>query len=205
MEKNNLIPHKFLGFSSFGDFFKTLFKTRMVGFHKILNFAFIMSIILLTVPWLEEWIWSPFWTLYVVIAVVVLDWITAIGANNYRLTKKEREGFVTLKAVKFVVTLLSYLVLLVVLKLLSKAIEAFNMDSIINPDVFSVFATTVWFLIVVINIASSVSHMERMKILPSFLSKFVRNFIDVQKQRITKEALEKPTEAPSKSGNNESI
>lgn len=180
----------FLGFTSVKDLIRQMFKYDQVNMPVLLNFATFMTLTLLFVPFLENYIWSPFWTLFVFVGVVMLDFITAVSASW-----KEKK-FVTSKAIKVPFTLMAYIILFSILHSLGKVVEAFEMHHILNPIAFRFLAISVYFLCFAINLLSALKHMAKMGLIPKPVARFIEKFIDIQKNRIDKNVLDNEGEDP---------
>ncbi len=72
--KSNIMTNEktLLGFTDGYDLLRTMFKYHQINLTKILNLAYIMTLILLFTPFLEKYIWSPFWTILFFYAVIML-------------------------------------------------------------------------------------------------------------------------------------
>lgn len=171
----------FLGFTSVNDLLSQMFRYKQVNLPKLINLAVAMTILLFTIPALENYVWSPFWTLLVFFGVVILDFITAVASSW------DKRKFVTSKAIKVPFTILAYLLLFAILHLLSKVIIAFNADDILNPKAFRLLAISTYFLCFAINLLSALKHMSNMGLIPKQVAKFIERFIDIQKGKIDKE------------------
>jgi len=193
-QKNNHI----LGFVSFSDLLKQLFKYDQIRMHKLLTITTIMTLIILFIPFLEQYVWSPFWTLGLFYLVLTLDFITAIA-----VTWSEKK-FVTAKAMRFVVSAPAYFILFAILHSFGKVIEAFEMTDVFNPIAFRFLAIATYFLCITINLLSSLKHMSKLELIPPSIAKFITKFIDIHKNKLETISdnggeVENPTEAPSKS------
>ena len=155
-----------------------MFKPEQMRLNNLFLFSMITTLVLLFVPFLEEYVWSPFWTIIVFLAVVLLDFITAV-ASSWRERK-----FVTEKAIKVPFVICAYVVLFAVLHSLGRVIEAFNMGDMLNPIAFDYLAKSVYFLCFAINLTSALKHMANMGLLPKAVSTFIGKFIDIHKSRI---------------------
>ena len=183
-----------LGLKSPYDLFATMFKVTQVRMARIINLSILITMLLIFIPALEEWVWSPFWTLILLMGVIVLDFITAVAANW-------EEKFKTEKAIKVPIVMFSSVLLLAILNSLGKVMVAFEMNEIFNPVAFDYLAKSVYFLLFSINFLSALKHMSNLGILPKAVVKFVAKFIDIHKNKIDV-AIEgkvlSPTEAPTK-------
>lgn len=187
----------FLGFENFQDLMRQMFKYHQMQFSKLVNIALAMTFIILFIPFLEEWFWTPFWTLIVFAVVLLWDHITAVIANNHKLPAEKKPGYVTEKAKRFPLALVAYITMFVVLHLLAKVIAAFEMNNILNPEAFEYLAKFVYFLCLTINMLSATRHMASAGMLPKQVSDFMQRFIDVHKKRAQDQILDnEPNEAP---------
>jgi hypothetical protein len=137
-----------------------------------------MTLALLFIPFLEDYVWHPFWTIIVFVVVVLWDFVSAVAVNI------KSSKFVTSKAIKLPFTLAAYVLLFAILHSLSKVIEAFEMDTILNPVAFQFLAKSVYFLCFAINLLSALKHMSLLGLLPAQVSKFIEKFIDVHKNKL---------------------
>ena len=167
-----------LGFTDGYDLLRTMFKYHQINISKILNLAYIMTLVLLFTPFLEKYIWSPFWTLLFFYAVIMLDFVTAVASSW------EERKFVTQKAIKVPVVIMAYTMLFLVLHSMSRVVEAFNLVSVLNPDAFRYLAITTYFLCVFINFLSALKHMSKLGLIPKAVSKYIERFIDVHKNKM---------------------
>lgn len=188
-----------LGFKSFGDVFKQMFKYHQMNMSLLINTSIAMTLIFLTLPVLEKFIWSPFWTLFLLIGVIILDFISAVAANY-----KKDKGLKTEKAIKVPVTIAAYIILLAICNNLGRAIDEFGMAEVFNPVAFDYMAKAVYFLCFSINLISALKHMSNLGLIPKPVAKFIERFIDTHKNKIeeTITSPEEPGEAPSKTDNN---
>jgi len=189
-----------LGFQSWREIFKQMFKYHQMRLSLLINISIAMTLIFLTVPLLEEWLWSPLWTLFLLIAVIILDFISAVASNW-----EKDKGLKTEKAIKVPVTIAAYIILLAIMNSLGKAVTAFEMDEIFNPVAFDYMAKSVYFLCFSINFISALKHMSNLGLIPKPVAKFIERFIDTHKNRIEEVidnkiiSPQEPGEAPSKS------
>lgn len=184
----------FMGFTSFTDLFQQMFKYNQVNMSKLLNLATFMTLILLFFPFLEQWVWTPFWTLIVFFGVVLLDFITAVASSW------NEKRFVTSKAIKVPFTLISYFILFAVLHSLGKVVESFELGHILNPVAFRFLAISTYFLCFAINLLSALKHMAKLGLIPPAVARFIEKFIDIHKNKLDAQLdKEIPGEAPSKS------
>lgn len=158
-----------------------MFKPEQMRINNLLLLSMGLTLVLLFLPFLETYIWSPFWTIIVFLAVVLLDFITAV-ASSWRQTK-----FVTEKAIKVPFVIAAYVVLFAILHSLGRVVEAFNMGDLLNPIAFDYLAKSVYFLCFAINLTSSLKHMANMGLLPRAVATFIAKFIDIHKNRLNKE------------------
>ena len=179
-----------LGFTDGYDLLRSMFKYHQINISKILNLAYIMTLILLFTPFLERYIWSPFWTILFFYAVILLDFITAVAASW------DEKKFVTQKAIKVPVVIMAYTMLFIVLHSMSRVVEAFNLVSVLNPDAFRYLAITTYFLCFFINFLSAIKHMSKLGLIPNAVSKYIEKFIDVHKNKMDKgvDDMNKPDE-----------
>jgi hypothetical protein len=181
------------GFTSFTDLAKQMFKYDQVNLHKLLNLAIAMTLFLFFLPFLEQYIWSPFWTLGIFYAVLTLDFVTAVAASW------DERKFVTSKAIKFPFTAVSYFILFGILHSLGKAVEAFQLSDVLNPVAFRFLAISTYFLCFTINMLSSLKHMSKLGLIPRAVAKYIERFIDIHKNKLEEQAEtiinpEKPNE-----------
>jgi phage-related holin len=148
---------------------------------KLLNYTTAMTLILLFVPFLEKWVWSPFWTLIIFMLVVLLDFITAVAASW------NEKKFVTSKAIKVPFTLVAYFILFAILHSLGKIVEAFEMNNILNPVAFKFLAISTYFLCFAINLLSALKHMSKLGLIPHAVERYISKFIDVHKNKFDQE------------------
>lgn len=186
-----------LGFTDGYDLLRSMFKYHQINISKILNLAYIMTLILLFTPFLEKYIWSPFWTILFFYAVIMLDFVTAVAASW------EEKKFVTQKAIKVPVVIIAYTMLFVILHSMSKVVEAFNLVSVLNPDAFRYLAITTYFLCLFINFLSAIKHMSKLGLIPTAVSKYIERFIDVHKNKMNNDVddIHKPKNT-QENGNN---
>lgn len=177
--QNTSYEQNILGFTGCNEIVCAMFKPKQVNLKNIIlitmGFLFITSM----VPFLEKWIWSPFWTLIFFYFIVLWDFVSAIAVNH------KKEGFVTSKAKKVPIVLVAYTMLFASLHLLSAVIVAFNMQSMLNPDAFKYLAKGVFFLCVTINFLSALKHMSILGLIPKQVANFISRFIDVHKNKVT--------------------
>jgi len=186
-----------LGFTDGYDLLRTMFKYHQINLTKILNLAYIMTLILLFTPFLEKYIWSPFWTILFFYAVIMLDFVTAVAASW------DEKKFVTQKAIKVPVVVMAYTMLFIVLHSMSRVVEAFNLVSVLNPDAFRYLAITTYFLCLFINFLSAIKHMSKLGLIPTVVSKYIEKFIDVHKNKMNSDVddIHKPKNT-QENGNN---
>jgi hypothetical protein len=158
-----------------------MFKYKQVNLSKLLNYTTGMTLVLLFVPFLEKWIWSPFWTLIIFMMVVILDFITAVACSW------NEKKFVTSKAIKVPFTLVAYFILFAILHSLEKVVGAFEMHNILNPEAFRFLAISTYFLCFAINLLSALKHMSKLGLVPKAVEKYISRFIDVHKNKFDKE------------------
>lgn len=169
-----------LGFHSWLDLLRSLFKPDKVRLKNLILLAMSFTLILNFVPVLELWVWSPFWTLIVFYAVLVWDFVAAILANN----KVRGEKFITQKAKRLPVVIVAYTFLFAMLHLLGKIVAAFQMADMLNPDAFEYLAKGVYFLCFAINFMSAVKHMSLLGLVPKQVAMFLEKFVDIHKNKV---------------------
>lgn len=188
---------KIFGISSFYDLCKSMFKLGQVKMARLINVSIAITMLLIFIPALEEWVWSPFWTLILLVGVITLDFISAVASNW------GKEKFKTEKAAKVPIVIFCYILLLAILNSLGKVMESFEMDHIFNPIAFDYLAKSVYFLCFSINFLSALKHMSNLGLLPKQVSNYIAKFIDIQKNKmetaVVGEINNTPGEAPSKS------
>ena len=186
-----------LGFTDGYDLLRTMFKYHQINISKILNLAYVMTLVLLFTPFLEKYIWSPFWTILFFYAVIMLDFVTAVAASW------DEKKFVTQKAIKVPVVVMAYTMLFIVLHSMSRVVEAFNLVSVLNPDAFRYLAITTYFLCLFINFLSAIKHMSKLGLIPTVVSKYIERFIDVHKNKMNSDVddIHKPKNT-QENGNN---
>ena len=186
-----------LGFTDGYDLLRTMFKYHQINISKILNLAYVMTLVLLFTPFLEKYIWSPFWTILFFYAVIMLDFVTAVAASW------DEKKFVTQKAIKVPVVVMAYTMLFIVLHSMSRVVEAFNLVSVLNPDSFRYLAITTYFLCLFINFLSAIKHMSKLGLIPTVVSKYIERFIDVHKNKMNSDVddIHKPKNT-QENGNN---
>lgn len=188
----------FFGFTGVFDLLNSMFKYNQVNISKALNLAFIMTFILLFAPFLEHYIWSPMWTLFVFYAVVSLDFITAVAASW------NEKKFVTQKAIKVPFVMVSYFILFAILHSMGKVVEAFELGDILNPSAFRFLSISVYFMCLFINLLSSLKHMSKLGLIPKAVAVYIERFIDVHKNKMEKQidSYSEDKEKPEDNGEN---
>lgn len=171
MTQDNL----FLGFSSIKDLFNQMFKYKQIKFFQLLLITLVMVLLLALLPKLETYIWSPFWTLSVFVAVILLDFVTAIACSW------QEKKFVTSKAIKVPFTLVSYLLLFSILHNFGNVVIAFKMNNFMPAPAFYWIAKGVYIHCFLINLLSSLKHMSKLGLINKQVSKYIELFIDIHK------------------------
>lgn len=169
-----------LGFYSLGDYFKTLFgdpqKTN-------LKLVAIMTLVLgFVTSFIEQWVWSPLWTLLLLTIVICLDFIAAVAKNL------DKEGFITNKAIKLPFVLLSYWVFLAIAYNLPALNKELGIEGI-GHDVFNIFSKSFYWLCLIINLQSLLHHASSLGLLPKPIANFVLKWIDRHKVVIEDKSL----------------
>ena len=167
-----------LGFQTCNEVVCAMFRPKQVNLKNLILLS--MGFILLTgmLPFLEKFVWSPFWTLIFFFFIVLWDFVSAVAVNH------KKEGFVTSKAKKVPIVLVAYTMLFATLHLMAPLIEAFNMHNILNPIAFQYLAKGVFFLCISINFLSALKHMSMLGLIPKQVAKFIEKFIDIHKKRL---------------------
>jgi hypothetical protein len=183
-----------LGFSSTQDFFKAVFgspkKTNMKNL--ILLSIFITLGI---VPFIENWIWSPFWSLMLFTAVFTLDFVAAIFVAMQKKDDLVVEGFKTHKGLRFILSLGAAWVILAFAFNLQKLNAEWGED-LLSSKVLNTFAIVMYLMWLLLNIASAVKHLSKLGLIPKPVAKFFIKYVDTHKNLIMKAQQEKqePTE-----------
>lgn len=185
----------FLGFLNLKDFFKSIFgEPRKYYLNNILLTALSINFIMTT--FIEQWVWTPAWTLLLFWGVLTLDFFCAVSVamlNQKKALEKTLppakavglRGFSTEKATKFIVTLIVVTMVLMFLHLIDIAAVDMGMDKSISVymDKFSVVVYWVWLLF---NFVSAIKHMTILGIVPEQIANFFIKYVDVQKNILTK-------------------
>lgn len=177
----------FMGFEGLGDVLKAMFKHHQANLKNILLIVMTLVFLFDLFPFLEKWVWSPFYTFIIFAAVVTLDFVTAVAVNW------EKEKFVTQKAIKFPFTLVAYLLLFGIVFNLPKVIDSFGVGDFISAEAFRLFAIGVYMLCFSINLVSAAKHLSILGLIPKAVANFITKFIDIHKGKVEaklEEALE---------------
>jgi len=165
-----------LGYSSPKDFFRTLFGSlKHYKMTTLVPFAFAFAVIL-QVPFIEAWIWKPFWTLVLLSCILLLDFVLAVTS-----AKGQGESFKTEKATKFAVSLLAYWLTLAIAYNMAPLMAAMEVG---GDEVWSYFAKAYFFFIFFLNLASAMRHMSDLGYLPKKVAAFFIKYIDAHKGRL---------------------
>ena len=169
----------FLGFSCINDLFNQMFKYKQIKFFKLLLITVVMVLLLALIPKLDMYIWSPFWTLYIFVAVIMLDFVTAVACSW------QEKKFVTSKAIKVPFTIISYLLLFAILHNFGNVVIAFKMDNFLPAGAFYWLAKGTYIHCFLINLMSSLKHMSKLGLINKKVSKYLELFIDIHKNNTT--------------------
>lgn len=170
--------HKHIfGFQSVDEFITTLtgvkYKAPAV-FNLLLSIE--VSMLSLLVAWIENWVWSPMYTLVFYAIVLSADFLSGIMVG----VKVRHEGFLTQKAQRLPIILACHLVLL---GLLYNA-ERINTDigfADINPIFFSGIARGFYFYTIGVNLVSFVKNLVMLGYVKGAVAQFFEKNIDTQK------------------------
>lgn len=168
-----------LGFKSFEDYFKTIFgDPRKVNLKIIIIMTAVLGFL---TTFIEQWIWSPIWTLVLLTIIVCLDFVAAVSNNL------NKEGFITEKAIKLPFVLLSYWCFLAIAYNLPALNRDLGIDGI-GPEVFNIFSKSLYWLCLLINLQSLLRHSSALGLLPKPIANFFLRWIDQHKTRLQSES-----------------
>lgn len=165
-----------LGYTSPKDLLNTLF-----GSFKHYKMTTLLPIatataLLLQVPFIEQYVWKPFWTLVLLTAVLAIDFVLAVTS-----AKHKGESFKTEKATKFIVSLLAYWFTLAIAYNMAPLMAAMDVG---GDAVWAYFAKAYFFFVFFLNLASAMRHMSDLGYLPKKVAAFFIKYIDTHKGRL---------------------
>lgn len=166
-----------LGYTSPADFFRSLWGSlKHYKMHTVLPLAFSFAL-LLQVPFIEQWIWKPAWTLVMFTCVLIADFVLAV--TSAKVIKKE--SFKTDKATKFVVSVLAYWFTIALAYNMEPLVVAFGIG---GDAAFAYFGKAYFFFVFFLNVASAMRHMSDLGYLPKSVASFFIKYIDTHKGRL---------------------
>lgn len=162
------------------------------------KYTFSTTLILLTatggalVPFIEQWLWSPAWTLLVFGGVFIVDWATAIGVSFVRGGGFESKKLLItiLKGIFFYFLFISLYVFNLVFAGLFPTMEPIETMALL-PKIMFLYAMVSTFL-------SSIKNAAILGIVDNATVAFIYKYIDVYKNQAT-DRLYYHTEAAKKS------
>lgn len=133
---------------------------------------------------LEQYIWSPLGTLMFLTSIIVCDFAAAVACNA------KIEGFMTKKAARLPLVVLSYWVILAIAFNLSRINASLGVKEI--PDeVFSFFSKSLYWFCLYVNVVSLLKHLTILKLLPKPITDFFTKWVDTHKNRLESVSMEK--------------
>lgn len=137
-------------------------------------FAAIVTVLLSIVTFVEQWVWSPLWSLMGFTIILLVDFILSIIIEG---------AFNTKKGVKFVMSVVVAWVILGVAHNLPRLNAEFG-EGIIDAKVFSLFGTAVYLVWLLFNLLSIVKKSALLGLIPKPIASFLIRYIDRHKNII---------------------
>lgn len=191
-------PH-FLGFISLHGFL-----TGVFGDLKQYKMNHILPLVILGtsfISFIEQWIWTPAWSLLLFSVVYILDFFAAVAVSIKKRRKIEedehkhplldddaffkdiREGISTRKALRAGLSLMASLIVIAIIFNLEKLIEPLGDSSM---TIFSTIAIGFFVYWVLINIVSTLKHLSILGVVPKGMVDFFIKYVDTHKNIISK-------------------
>ena len=145
-------------------------------------FAAILTILLSLVSFVEQWIWSPLWSLLGFTFILLVDFILSIIIDG---------SFNTKKGIKFVMSVVVAWVILGVAHNLPRLNAEFG-AGMVDAKVFALFGTVIYIVWLLFNLLSIVKKSALLGLIPKPIAVFLIKYIDKHKNII--EAAESKTD-----------
>lgn len=156
----------------------------LYGEHLFKNYApmLILTTIFLSgltfISFIEDWVWSPFYSLMFFWVVILLDWVLAVFAS--------KTGLETNKSIKFGLSWWAYNITFAVAYIMPKILVDLGMSSIISPEQAKLASRAYFLFCLIVNLLSVVKHMSRLGLLPKKIIQFLDKYLDIHKNAIEK-------------------
>ena len=145
-------------------------------------FAAVLTVLLSLVSFVEQWIWSPLWSLLGFTFILLVDFILSIIIDG---------AFNTKKGVKFVMSVVVAWVILGVAHNLPRLNAEFG-AGMVDAKVFALFGTVIYLVWLLFNLLSIVKKSALLGLIPKPIAAFLIRYIDKHKNII--EAAEPKTD-----------
>jgi hypothetical protein len=167
----------FLGFKSLKQMMLIVTGLQYKGpaaFNALLSIEVAMLTLVATA--IEQWLWSPFYSLVIYFIVLTADFVSGI----YVGMRVRKEGFLTQKGQRLPVILVCHLVLLGVFYNLGRINEDLGVGGI-DAVIFEGVARAFYFYVISINLMSFIKNMVLLGYLKGAIADFFQRYIDKQK------------------------
>mgnify|MGYP006928181830 CR=1 FL=1 len=182
-----MTTNHFLGFTSITDLFRAIFgDLTRYNMKTLLLFSLFLTAVSFF-EFIENWFWSPAWTILLFWAVFTLDFVSAstlsVQTRRKNPSSDEMEGFSTRKATRFVVSIICATGVLVIAFLISKAAQGFGMDDsmVSYLEFFPVLAYWTWLSV---SFISACRHLAELGVIPKPIANILIKYIDVHKNNL---------------------
>lgn len=125
---------------------------------------------------LEQWLWSPLYSLIIYLIVLTADFISGIFVGM----KVRNEGFLTQKGQRLPVILVCHLILLGVFFNLGKINDDLGVKGV-DDVVFNGIARAFYFYVITINLTSFIKNLVMLGYVKGAVADFFTKYIDKQK------------------------
>lgn len=146
-------------------------------------FAAIITVFLSVVSFVEQWIWSPLWSLLFFTVILSVDFLLSV------IVDFKKEGLNTAKGIKFLMSVVVAWVVLGVAHNLSKLNIEFGTKAI-NSSIFDGFSTVIYMAWLLFNLASIIRHASILGYMPKPIATFFLKYINTKIEAVK---LSEPT------------
>lgn len=134
------------------------------------------AIVALAVGFVENWIWSPFWSLFLMWVLISADFVSGVS-----VAFKRKEGFHSNKALKSVRTIISYTVILGFVFNFPKINTVFGTSDV--QGLIEKFPGYLYMIIFTYLFLSFVKNLVLLGLIKGVVGKWIYDYIDVYKNK----------------------
>lgn len=166
----------FLGFKSISDLTASVIGTKVKALALMDVLLALVATSLSIIPFIEQWIWSPAYSLVFYFIILIGDFISGLAVGVI----KRKEGFLTQKAQRLPIIMVCHLILLGVAYNLGRVNNDLGVASI-GVAIFDSAARVIYFYVIGVNFFSFIKNITLLGYLKGEIGTFIMKYIDKQK------------------------